>query len=315
MGTFSYTDSITYDTGDGSGSGGGGNPIPQSPSVQNPVPDVPTPITDGEGDDTFEIGDSITVGGFLQNYEGTVIVDGVAWPAFRYDVSTGYSDFVTVYMDQVPVSVPPTYSPNAGATFNDACFAPGTLIATTTGADRVEDLVIGDKILTADGRSVAVKWIGLTSAVLAVTGAKAQPVRIRANAFDGGLPNADLTVTADHGMVLDGLVINAGALVNGTTIDYVPLSDLPDRVTYYHIETEDHDAILANGTPAETFVDVAGRAGFDNYAEYLDLYDVERIIPEMRAPRITTQRLLPNAIKVRLGIDDKAADFGKVSVA
>jgi hypothetical protein len=227
-------------------------------------------------------------------------VDGVAWPAFRYDVATGFNDFVTVYMDQEPVSVPPTYSPNAGATFNDACFAPGTLIATATGTAQVEDLSIGDQILTEDGRSVAVKWIGLTSAVLAVTGAKAQPVRIRANAFGGGLPNADLTITADHGMVLDGFVINASALINGTTIDWVPLSDLPDRVTYYHIETEAHDVILANGAAAETFIDVAGRAGFDNYAEYLALYDVERIIPEMRTHRITTQRLLPDAIKARL---------------
>ena len=103
-------------------------------------------------------------------------------------------------------------------------------------------------------------------------------------------------------MILDGLVINASALVNGTTIDWVPMNELPDEVTYYHIETEAHDVILANGAPSETFIDVAGRAAFDNFAEYLSLYGTERIIPEMKYHRITTQRLLPNALKMRLDI-------------
>ncbi len=45
-----------------------------------------------------------------------------------------------------------------------------------------------------------------------------------------------------------------------------------------------------------------GRAAFDNHAEYLDLYGSERIIPEMAQPRISTARLLPDALKARLGI-------------
>ena len=115
-----------------------------------------------------------------------------------------------------------------------------------------------------------------------------------------GLPHSDLTVTADHGMILDGLVVNASALVNGTTIDWLPVSDLGGSFTVYHVETEAHDVILANGAPSETLIDVAGRAAFDNYAEYLDLYGTDRIIPEMRAHRITTRRLLPDAILKRL---------------
>ena len=97
-----------------------------------------------------------------------------------------------------------------------------------------------------------------------------QPVRIRAGALGNGLPHSDLTVTADHGMVIDGLIINASALINGTTIDWVPMDELPDRVTYYHVETEDHDVILANGAPAETFVDAVTRSHFDNHQEYLE---------------------------------------------
>lgn len=116
-------------------------------------------------------------------------------------------------------------------------------------------------------------------------------------------------------VIIDGLVICAAALVNGTTINWVPMAELPDHVTYYHIETEDHDVILAYGAPAETFVDAAGRAAFDNYQEYLDLYGAERIIPEMDRTRISSKRFLPDAIKARLAIVDEVIDFDPVMSA
>ena len=130
---------------------------------------------------------------------------------------------------------------------------------------------------------------------------------IAKDALGDGVPNADLIVTGDHGMVLDGLVINASALVNETSITWVQPAELSDQIVYYHVETEQHDVILANGAEAETFLDVAERAKFDNYAEYLDLYGVDRIIPEMKLPRISTARLVPAHLKTRLGLDDSGA--------
>ena len=184
------------------------------------------------------------------------------------------------------------------------CFAQDTQIATDRGDVSVQSLTIDDTVTTVEGRQVPIKWIGRQTVQKLFSGERMQPVRIRAGALGDGLPHSDLTVTADHGMIVDGLVINASALVNGTTIDWVPMSDLPDQVTYYHIETEAHDVILANGATSETFIDVAGRQAFDNYAEYLDLYGAERIIPEMKQHRITTRRLLPHSIKDRLGITE-----------
>tara|TARA_A100001391_G_scaffold145193_1_gene102781 strand:+ start:513 stop:761 length:249 start_codon:yes stop_codon:yes gene_type:complete len=73
-------------------------------------------------------------------------------------------------------------------------------------------------------------------------------------------------------------------------------------MTVYRVKTENHEMILANGVPAESFIDYVGRAAFDNHAEYLDLYGCEQLIPEMPAPRISTARLLPEAIRARLGI-------------
>lgn len=166
----------------------------------------------------------------------------------------------------------------------------------------MQSLAMGDTVATAEGKLAPVKWIGRQTVHKLFSRERMQPVRIRAGALGFGQPHSDLTVTADHGMVIEGLVITASALVNGGTIDWVPMAELPDRVTYYHIETEGHDVILANGAPAETFVDYASRRAFDNYQEYLDLYGVERIIPEMDRPRISSARMVPDAIKARLGI-------------
>ncbi|SNS68649.1 Hint domain-containing protein [Antarctobacter heliothermus] len=145
------------------------------------------------------------------------------------------------------------------------CFAAGTLIATDTGEVPVESLHIGDEVLTADGRRVPVKWLARQSLPRQVMRLASHLVRIRAGALGDGLPYSDLTVTADHGMILDGHVINASALVNGSTIDWVPMRELPDTFTVYHVETEHHDVILANGAPAETFIDYRDRRAFDNY--------------------------------------------------
>ena len=125
---------------------------------------------------------------------------------------------------------------------------------------------------------------------------KIDPIEFR---LTNALQEGDLTVTGDHGMVIDGLVINASALVNGQTIDWVPMTGLSEIVTVYHVETEDHDVILANGAPAETFVDYADRRSFENYDEYLALYGAERIIREMPRPRSSSARMVPSTIRNR----------------
>ena len=183
------------------------------------------------------------------------------------------------------------------------CFLPGTRIATSQGEIAVESLSIGDLILTADGRSVPVKWVGrktmTTSVFLDDT---MLPVCISAGALGNGLPRQDLYLSANHAMVMDGVLVNAGAMVNGGTIRFVPMAEMPKTFTYYHIETEAHDEILANGSASETFVDYVGRKGFDNYGEYLALYGADRIIPEMKRLRVSSRRQLPQALREQLGV-------------
>ena len=124
-----------------------------------------------------------------------------------------------------------------------------------------------------------------------------QPVRICAGALGDGLPNADLTVTADHGMVLDGLVINASALVNGATIDWVPLAELSTRVTYYHVETTGHEVILANGAPSESFYTGRHAMAALNAEQLAEIAEIFPCLVPGRAPG--ARPFLPNGKRTR----------------
>ena len=77
--------------------------------------------------------------------------------------------------------------------------------------------------------------------------------------------------------------VKTGALVNGVSI--VRERHVPTTFTYYHIELDSHELILAENTPAETFIDHVDRMGFDNWAEYEALYPDGRSIEEMAYPR------------------------------
>ena len=277
-------------------------------------------FTDNDGGSSlFETSDTITANaGFPGNwsYEGTTAIPLSAGGTVTVPVLTNGSQTIVLLpggMSLSAVNIPNPLDASALTTTGfTVCFAAGTLIATPTGDTKVEELKIGDMVRNSDGQDVPIKWVGRQTIHKLFAGPRMQPVRIRAGALGGGLPYSDLTVTADHGMVFpssseavgenkqNGYVINASALVNGDTIDFVAMAELDDSFTVYHIETEDHDVILANGAATETFVDAAGRANFDNHQEYLDLYRVERIIPEMQVSRICSARLVPKSVTAHL---------------
>jgi hypothetical protein len=182
-----------------------------------------------------------------------------------------------------------------GGTF---CFAAGSLIATPAGEVAVERLRIGDTVQTAEGRAVPVKWIGRQTVSTHFGPAeRLMPVRFAAGSLGEGLPHEPLTVTADHGMLVDGVICLAGALVNGTTITRVPLAEMGERYTVYHIETEAHEIILANGAPAETFIDNVSRRVFDNFAEFEALYGDVPEMAELPYPRAMSARQVPGRIR------------------
>ncbi|MGI3186947.1 Hint domain-containing protein [Nioella aestuarii] len=182
------------------------------------------------------------------------------------------------------------------------CFAAGTMISTPMGERAVEGLQIGDEVLTAEGLAVEVKWIGRQSVKTRFGAAdRLRLVRFAAGSLGNGLPHSDLTVTADHGMLVDGVICHAGALVNGETITRVPLAEMGESYTVYHIETEAHEIVLANGAPAETFIDNVSRRVFDNYAEFEALYGDVPEMDELPYPHAMSARQVPGRILAHLG--------------
>ena len=120
------------------------------------------------------------------------------------------------------------------------------------------------------------------------------------------MPHSDLTVTADHAMLVDGVLCEAGTLVNGTTITLVPLQEFGESYTVYHVETEAHEIIIANGAPAESFIDNVSRRAFENYDEFEKLHSDPPEMVELPLPRATNSRHLPARIRNRFGIGEVA---------
>jgi len=182
-----------------------------------------------------------------------------------------------------------------------ACFLEGTLIKTVLGEVKVEQLSPGDMLLTPDGREIPVMFIGRqTVGTPFGVPERLRPVRISTDALGRGIPRRDLTVTCDHALLVDGLLINAGALVNGEAVAWAPLQALGPMFRVFHIETNEHDVILAEGCPAETLHHSPNRSIFENFTEYKTLYPSERALNELPYPRISSARLVPSHVRERL---------------
>jgi Hint domain len=209
----------------------------------------------------------------------------------------------SVFHPGTPVTTSFVYS---GAPFSDggfdtvlSCFMSGTSIRTQSGEVAVETLKRGDMVTASNGIARPVSWIG-RRAVSTRFGdpLRVLPIRIKAGAFSENVPSRDLLLSPDHAILVDGVLIQTGALVNGTSI--VRETNVPETFIYYHVELEDHSLILAENTPAETFVDNVGRLGFDNRDEYEALYPDGKTIVEMPYPRAKAHRQVPRKIRERL---------------
>jgi hypothetical protein len=127
----------------------------------------------------------------------------------------------------------PGYSPSA------SCFLRGTPIRMANGERAVEDLAIGDLVVTAH------RGMQPVQAIKRFPHNKA--VRVARSALADDVPYRDLYVTEEHALLIDGLYVTAGSLVNGTTINYAN-----KQSEYFHIELPIYDAVYAAGLPCES---------------------------------------------------------------
>ena len=137
-----------------------------------------------------------------------------------------------------------------------ARFTRGTHITLASGAQKpIEDLCIGDRVLTRDDGAQCVRWIG-TSTVRAV--GDFAPIRIRAGTLNN---DRDLIVSPDHRLFIyqrkdrlgagrSELLVKARHLVNG---DSVTVQD-GGFVDYFELLFDTHQIIYAEGIAAESML-------------------------------------------------------------
>ena len=191
------------------------------------------------------------------------------------------------------------------------CFIAGTLIRTPQGERPIEQLEPGDLVLTPEG-PVPVKFLARTRRhVAALRCLGRMPIQVQAGALGALGPERTTCMSPSHAILIDGHLVEAGALLNGTTV--TQLQEWPETwLTYYNIELEVHGLIWANGLQAETYFSNFRSSGFsrncwDNIADYVALYGEGELMQELPLPRIPFARQLPSSVRRLVGLPAASA--------
>jgi T5SS/PEP-CTERM-associated repeat protein len=218
-----------------------------------PASGITMPVTGLAGRDRIEFA-GLTITGAQVTSPGTVTISTTGANYLLTDVSFAPGSQQTFITGRDPV------------TGNDyiqvQCFAAGTRIAGPRGEVAVEALRVGDSVALAQGGVAEVVWIGrrTVDAARHPQPRKVWPVSIAAGAFGAGMPRRDLLLSPDHAVFVEDVLIPVKQLINGSTIVQVPV----DSVSYYHIELAQHDVVIAEGLPVESYLDTGDRSDFAN---------------------------------------------------
>ncbi|MFS8368481.1 Hint domain-containing protein [Acetobacter oryzifermentans] len=159
-----------------------------------------------------------------------------------------------------------SYSVDGGTT-SYTCFLSGSMIRMSEGDVAVEDIQIGDEVVAFDWKNNKevtrpVVWVGKSHAVVRPglpDDAAGYPVRVLKDAIADGVPYKDMLITAEHCLFFENRFVPVRMLVNGVSIFYDKSITSYD---YYHVETEQHSVIQADGMLTESYLDTGNRSSF-----------------------------------------------------
>ncbi|WP_306155168.1 Hint domain-containing protein [Roseovarius sp. MMSF_3281] len=151
---------------------------------------------------------------------------------------------------------------NALADDYPVCLTRGVLIKTDKGEVKVEDLKIGDHVLTVDHGFQRLRWIGsrkISKDELKNNG-KLKPVLIKAGALAAGWPEHDLLVSPQHRIFITSRIAHRITGFNEVLIPAKKLagypgvqhSELGNDVEYFHLLFDSHELIWSNGAITES---------------------------------------------------------------
>jgi len=224
-------------------------------------------IYGGEGVDTIHGG--LASDTILGGNGGDVVVGGEDPDDSDIDVLdlTGSNvDFIT-YVDGDPEAGTVNFLDGTTMTFSQIenvipCFTPGTTIATAKGERLVEELTVGDRIITRDNGIQEIAWVGHKemSGKQLVQNPHLKPILIKAGALGNGLPERDMMVSPNHRVLVasdltqlyfeeNEVLAAAKHMVGANGIQAINVM----QTTYVHFMFECHEVILSNGAWTESF--------------------------------------------------------------
>ncbi len=182
------------------------------------------------------------------------------------DLTGSNVDFIT-YTDGDPESGVVTFVDGSTMTFSEIenvipCFTPGTTIATPKGERLVEELQVGDRVITRDNGIQEIAWVGHKemSGKHLVQNPHLRPILIKAGSLGHDLPERDMLVSPNHRVLVasdmtqlyfDEREVLAAAkhLLGAKGIHQVDVM----QTTYVHFMFERHEVVLSNGSWTESF--------------------------------------------------------------
>jgi hypothetical protein len=180
-----------------------------------------------------------------------------------------------LYAQTQNVTFSGTSSVDATCSQNIVCYVKGTMILTDQGIVPIEELQVGDNVVTkgkiydfrfiekdAKDQIEPVIWIGKFK--VKYLNDKSRPICIEKNAFGSNIPFQDLYVSPGHSLIVENRMAISSSLMNGKTI-YQDEECI--EVEYYHVECRNYSAIYANGMLAESYYDSNNRYVFDRISD------------------------------------------------
>ena len=136
------------------------------------------------------------------------------------------------------------------------------MIATASGECLVQNLKVGDRVITRDNGIQEIRWVGKRdmSGLELDRAVHLRPVLIRQGALGKGLPERDMLVSPQHRVLMASdktalyfdeaeVLVAAKHLTDMDGIDVVEVSG----TTYIHVLFDQHEVILSDGAWSESF--------------------------------------------------------------
>ena len=190
--------------------------------------------------------------------DGTIVNDNTTG---TFTVVAGTSYTLSTGTFTLPAGITVTYRGFENGT-GFPCFAQDTQIMTPQGARHVQDLKVGDYVVTSGNGAQRIRWICTRQFERAELeqNSNRYPVRIVAGALGDGLPQRDLLVSKQHRMVISSAISQrmfgtTDVLVCANKLTSLPgvfVDDTVQGVEYFHLLFDQHEVIFAEGAQTES---------------------------------------------------------------